>query len=130
MWTDPYRIISLVFIIILLLVFIYSFAYESINYHVPSATDMLNADNSVSKGLSRSFSAIMHFRFEQARALNPNSIRVFVFFFIQFFLRTGTFLLSVYVKGDRRKMLITADVILSVLLFVFCFRRFIEAMIR
>jgi hypothetical protein len=126
--TDPYRFICLVFAIIILIIFGYSLVFGSgINYPIPSGSDILNADQAISKGLSRGFSAIVRFHFDDARAINPYSIQIFLFFFIQLLMRLAAYFLSAFLLGKKRRALIIFDVILSLVLFIGCFMPFIRA---
>jgi len=76
--------------------------------------------------MSRAFSAIVRLQFDQARKLNPSSLEVFAFFFVQMWLRVLFFILNG--RGVKQKPLIITDVSLSLLLFISCFKDLIAAM--
>jgi hypothetical protein len=115
-----YKIINLIFagIIVAILAYSFFFGTDGRKYPIPSNSKILTAEITISTGLSRSFTAIMHFRFAEAKAYNPYGIRVFLFFFIQLFMRLTGFWLACRSPFLNRK-LFTADAILSSGLFVF-----------
>jgi hypothetical protein len=126
---DPYRILNLVFIIIILLVIAYSIYYGTPGreHPIPSGSELLTGKTSISTGLSRSFSAIVRFRFHEARELNPYGIRIFMFFLLQLLMRvSGFFIIS---KVNRKKF-IRADIIVSVLLFIILFWPFLNEILK
>lgn len=120
----PYPKINLIFAGIILCVFIYSgiFSPEKVNHPIPSGYTLLTGKATKSTGLSRAFSAIMQLEFNKALRYNEESLKVFSFFIVQLFFR---FLFTlIYARWKNRKV-ITADIILSVLLFIYCFEGFI-----
>lgn len=116
----PYPKINLIFAGIIVCVFIYSgiFSPEKANHPIPSGYTILTGKPTKSTGLSRAFSAIMQLEFNKALRYNKESLKIFSFFIIQLFLRF-IFTLT-YARWKSRKV-ITADIILSVLLFICCF---------
>ncbi|MFO7655830.1 MAG: hypothetical protein R6W78_02080 [Bacteroidales bacterium] len=123
--SNPYIIINLTFIVILLLLFLYFLIYSpESKYPVNSNYSVLTGKESISSGLSRSFSSALRFEFKEAKDHNPYGIRIFGFFFIQLVLRT-IFVITA-LKTDKNTGLITlADVIISLSLFAVCFSPFI-----
>jgi len=123
---DSYRIINLIFAGIILAVFAYSLFYGGERPHpVPSGSEMLTGRDTISTGLSRSFSSIVRFDFEQARAYNPYGISIFLFFLIQFIMRVAGYMLS---TNPRRQAIIRLDIIISILFFILLFRPFLKAL--
>ena len=120
----PYPKINLIFAGIILCIFIYSgiFSPEKANHPIPSGYTLLTGKPTKSTGLSRAFSAIMQLEFNKALRNNKESLKVFSFFIIQLLFR---FLFTLmYFRWKNRKV-ITTDIILSVLLFIYCFEGFI-----
>jgi hypothetical protein len=113
------------------LIFIYSglFSAEKDNHPVPSFYREFSGDPAVSNGLSRSFSEIIRGRFKSAREYNPYGISVFIFFLVQFFQRFSASFI-IYKKYVAPGRLVIFDAILSICLFLFCFRGFILALIE
>lgn len=127
-WNDSYKLINIIFAGIILAVFAYSLYYGGERIHpVPSASELLTGETSISTGLSRSFSAIIRFDFEKARSLNPYGIRIFLCFLVQLFMRFGGFFL-----GDlkNRQNIIIADILLSALIFIILFWPFLIAVFQ
>ena len=119
----PYVKINLIFAGIILGIFVYSgiFSAQKSNHPIPSGYKLVTGENTQSTGLSRAFSEIVRLRFNQARSYNPESIRVFSFFLVQFLLR-GLFSLW-YVKKTQKWIILT-DSIFSTFLFLWLFRNF------
>lgn len=123
---DSYLLINLIFAGIILAVLAYSLIFGGEKAHpVPSASEFITGENTISTGLSRSFSAIVRFDFTKARIYNPYGISIFLFFLIQFFMRIGGSLLS---TNPHRQTVIRLDIIISILLFLFLFRPFLKAL--
>jgi hypothetical protein len=128
-WSN-YRLINLIFAGIILSIFTYSFVFgRGSAYPIPSGSLILTGASSTSTGLSRSFSAITHFRFAEAHAFNPNGIRIFIFFFFQLFIRLGGFFMADQ-TGQRMQLAVFIDIFLSVLLFLITFWPFITSLGR
>jgi len=116
----PYPKINLIFAGIIVCVFIYSgiFSPEKANHPIPSGYRLLTGESTKSSGLSRAFSAIMQLEFDKALIYNEESLKVFSFFIVQLFFRLLFTL--IYARWKNRKV-VTADISLSVLLFICCF---------
>ena len=130
---DSYRIINTVFILIIILIFIYSlvFSEEGIPYPIPSGTIVTgNGEQVISTGLSRSFSSIMRFNFDRARHYNIYGLQIFTFFLVQLALRILMLLLPYNKWQHGKDLLILGDVLVSVILFVVFFSPFIAATFR
>ncbi|MBN1157895.1 MAG: hypothetical protein JXA61_00815 [Bacteroidales bacterium] len=123
----PYRIINLAFAGIILLVFLYAAFYppESSGYPIFSFYERLTSERTISSGLSRSFSAVVRLDFSAARDYNPYSLRVFSFFLIQFVFRLTVLFMPVQKGLTNYRILIIADALQAVALFVVCFWPFL-----
>ena len=113
------------------LVFIYSglFSAERDNHPVPSYFEKITGQTSPSSGMSRAFSEIIRGNLETARIYNSDSPLIFAFFLIQGVQRIFVSLLLVKSR-TKKKHLLAADVLVSVVLFVFCFLGQIKSMIQ
>jgi hypothetical protein len=126
---DPYRVLNRIFLSVLILILGYSalFSPEKKNHPIPSGSRFFSASPVPSTGLSRSFSAIMRFRLKDARQYNPQGIRLFLFFFIQIFLRIAALVLVSRLPEPSIKTLYYTDALVSAALFIFCFWPFLTA---
>lgn len=122
-----YRKINLIIAGILLSIFIYSgfFAFTGYTHIVPSFNQLMTGESSISTGLSRSFSEIMHFRFRHARQLNVYGPTLFTFFLIQLIVRLFLTFSSVK-KYYTTKEIVVVDTIFSISLFLVFFEPFIR----
>jgi hypothetical protein len=120
---EPYHIINLCFAGIILLIFMYSgiFSADKNNYPIKSACEIIKAEPCPSSGLSRSFSEIVRLEFESARSYNEHSLNIFTFFLIQLVLR-GLVSILVYFKRNRISQIIIIDSLISISLYIYCFR--------
>ncbi len=105
-------------IIILLFVYAGFFAYSSHALHCvyKQATGL----DCPTCGLTRAFHNILLGNFSSAKQLNPLSIKLFAFFFLQFLWRI--FLIIRYrIKRNDHRVIIKWDIIFSIILFLGCF---------
>ena len=123
---EPYHIINLFFVIILLLVFVYSgiFSPEKNDYPVVCIHEKLTGQPCFSCGLSHSFSLVLRGKISEVNQWNPYGFRVFLFFIAQFIFRVDFFRLSIKYP-DIRKQLIIYDCVASLLVFSISFWPFI-----
>lgn len=114
-----------------MMVFIYSgfFSADKNNHPVPSIYENFTGKPAPSSGLSRAFSEIVRGNLEKARDYNIDSLLIFSFFLIQFIQRIFVMLL-LYKQIPPYKYLISADLVLSLLLFLYCFKGQLLAMGR
>lgn len=121
----PYSILNLVFIVIILLVLLYSgiFSSDKANYPVKSAYTVMTGNESISSGLSSSFSEIMRLNFKRAHDYNPYGIRIFLFFLVQLFFRINFFIIAK--KSSQIPALIIMDIALSLGVFLITFWPFL-----
>jgi hypothetical protein len=122
-----YRKINLIIAGVLLCIFIYSgfFAYTGFSPAVPSFNDLLTGKPSISTGLSRSFMAIMGFRFFDARQLNPHGPALFTFFLIQLIFRLFL-VFSPVGKYYSTNEIVLIDILISIGMFIVFFEPFIR----
>jgi hypothetical protein len=129
---NPYRLINNIFFIILCGIFIYSAIFSPVrgNYPIQSSHKFITGDNTLSTGLSRGFSCILRFRFEEASLYNQYSLQVFTFFLIQFIFRSGVLVAGFFIPVRRIQRIIILDAILSGMIFIACFWPFIIDLFR
>lgn len=121
--TEPYVIINLIFVAIIVTILIYSAIFSDSG--IPHPIKSLATKDAVSSGLSRAFSEIIRLNFSDAIQFNQYSISIFLFFVIQLFLRiiTSVLLLNSYIT---EKLLLITDILVTVLLFLLTFSEFIS----
>jgi hypothetical protein len=129
---NNYLIINLIFTGILVSVILYSLVFSAggVKHPIPSGWEMLTGESSPSSGLSRSFSEIVRFHFTEARQFNPYGIRIFSFFAVQLALRVFLSILLMQPVQLQFQKVVVADVLFSVLFFVFSFWPFFLLMTR
>jgi len=108
------------------LIFIYSgiFSASADRYPIPSFYEEITGSTSPSHGLSKSFSEIIRGNVQSARQYNKDGILIFSFFLVQLIMRTATTLILAY-RLMKKNVLIISDVIISILLFLYCFHNLI-----
>jgi hypothetical protein len=114
-----------------MMVFIYSglFSARKDNHPVPSFYENITGEPSPSSGMSRAFSEIVRGNLDAARSYNSDSLLIFAFFLIQLIQRIMvTFILQKQISGTR--YLLRADLVISILLLIYCFRGQLLAMGR
>jgi len=123
----PYFVFNIIIAGIIAMIMLYSgiFSAEKANHPVSSFYTRATGQETISTGLSRSFSAIVRGKFAQAQKYNPHGFRVFIFFASQLM---GRVVLMLYFKQaeKRKRTVIIWDSIFSVALYLVCFYPFIE----
>ena len=124
----PYLIINLIFAGVILLIMAYSgiFSPETDNYPVSCIHEKLTGEQCISCGLSHGFSLILRGKISEAYQWNLYSMRVFLFFAIQFIMRITFSVLYAKYPGIS-KQLITMDSLGSGLMFLIVFLPFIRS---
>ena len=124
---DSYQVLHIIFAAIIVAVMAYSavFSPSGGDHAIPSQYRLLTGESTASTGMSRAFSSIVRLDFTKALSYNPYSLSVFAFFFVQLWMRVLFFVLYAR-RGDKR--LVAADVALSVVLFLWCFKDLMAAM--
>lgn len=87
----PYFILNVILTGVILTIMGYSFFYspDEEKYPVPCVHQAITGEPCPSCGLSHAFSLIVRGRIDEALQWNSQSIRVFLFFVVQFFMRIG-----------------------------------------
>ncbi len=118
LYIKNYRIINYLFAGIFGLIFLYSgiFSAQKNNHPIQSVCVVKPCS---STGLSRSFSEIVRFNFNLAQKFNKNGIAIFLFFFLEFFLR---FAVNLVLTAKNFNKILYSDIIFSVLLYLLCFK--------
>jgi hypothetical protein len=125
----PYFIVNLSLAGIIMMVFIYSglFSAKADNHPVPSFYERITGDTAASSGLSRAFSEIVRGNLDAARSYNSESLLIFSFFLIQLIQRIFVTLL-LFRQKPRIQYLFSADLVISLVLFLYCFKGQLLAM--
>ena len=118
----PYKIINLIFAGIILLVMVYSGIFSAGNEHpIDCVYQKTHNIPCATCGLSKSFSEMLRGNFDKANDYNENGMPLFLFFIVQLIMRvTGTIVFSKNLINP--KILITTDALVSIFLFLYCFR--------
>lgn len=120
---NNYRIINIILAGLISLIFIYSglFSASAGRHPVPSSFEKITGVTSPSSGMSRAFSELVRGRLASAREYNMDSPLIFAFSLIQLAQRISILLLLIKAGLNQRKLLYT-DIILSAVLFLYCFK--------
>ena len=128
---ESYIKINCIFLVIILLIFIYSavFSAEKKNHPIPSFHFEISGEKTTSSGLSCSFSEILRGNFNSAKKYNIHGIRIFIFFAAQFFFRILFSIIYQYKISFHRPVIIY-DCTISSIFFIICFWPFILNMLE
>jgi hypothetical protein len=120
---NPYLIINIILAGLILLIFIYSglFDADRANHPVPSYFEKFTGTRGPSSGMSRAFSELIRGDIESARSFNEDSTLIFAFFLVQLVQRTTMLLLLIKTRL-KYKTLMIADIVFSLILFMYCFK--------
>ncbi|URM39144.1 DUF2752 domain-containing protein [Flavobacterium anhuiense] len=99
-------------------IFFYCFFLPYLNFGLRSSCEGLPLAYCKSRGLTRAFSQILRFHFQEAIAYNPFSIKIFCFFFLQLIAR---FLINMIISSSLFRKILIFDVSISVISFLFSF---------
>ncbi|WP_433780716.1 DUF2752 domain-containing protein [Flavobacterium anhuiense] len=99
-------------------IFFYCFFLPYLNFGLRSYCEGLPLAYCKSRGLTRAFSQILRFHFQEAIAYNPFSIKIFCFFFLQLIAR---FLINMIISFSLFRKILIFDVSISVISFLFSF---------
>ena len=129
---NNYLIINLIFTGILISVILYALVFSAggMKHPIPSGWELLTGESSPSSGLSRSFSEIVRFHFEEARQFNPYGIRIFSFFAVQLLLRLFLCIMLIRPVQMRWQAVMIADVLFSIVIFAVSFWPFFHLLAR
>ncbi len=115
---DSYKKINVILIFIIMFIFFYCFFLPYLNFGLRSSCEGLPLAYCKSRGLTRAFSQILRFHFQEAIAYNPFSIKIFCFFFLQLIAR---FLINMIISFSLFRKILIFDVSISAISFLFCF---------
>lgn len=115
---DSYKKINVILIFIIMFIFFYCFFLPYLNFGLRSSCEGLPLAYCKSRGLTRAFSQILRFHFQEAIAYNPFSIKIFCFFFFQLIAR---FLINRIISFSLFRKILIVDVSISAISFLFCF---------
>ena len=115
---DSYKKVNVIFIILITFAFFYCYLVPYLNLTIQSSCEGLPLLYCKSRGLTRAFSEIIRFNFETAILFNPYSIKIFLFFLIQFFLRFSIYLI---LKPLNFNLTLKLDTTFSILFFIYSF---------
>lgn len=115
---DSYKKINMIFTVIIMFIFFYCFIMPFLNFGFPSSCEGMPLAYCKSRGLTRAFSQILRLKFKEAIAFNSYSIKIFLFFLVQLIAR---FSINKLLKPSNLKKVLTLDIILSTLFFIFSF---------
>ncbi len=124
-----YHAINLSLGAVVVLILLYSMAFRGDSHPIPALLTQITGEVPPSKGLSASFSEIVRGNFGAAIQINPHGIRIFAFFLLQLFLR-GFASLTVYLKRLPTPTVAVADIVVSTMLFAYCFAPLTEYTFR
>ena len=126
-----YLIVNIILAGLIIAIFIYSglFSAPEADHPVPSFYEGITGETSPSAGMSRAFSELVRGRLDSARAYNRDSPLIFAFFLIQLLQRAVIILLQLRMS-IHAKVLIISDIILSLVIFLYCFKGQIVKMIE
>ena len=127
--TKSYLIINLIFTLVIVSVIVYAamFHPESAGYPIGSSFKMLTGEDSISTGLSRSFSCIVRLDLDEAGKYNPYGLQLFVFFMLQLVFRVLISILLFRKNFSHHRVLVAVDLLQALVLFVLCFRPFLTS---
>ncbi|MBI2720607.1 MAG: DUF2752 domain-containing protein [Bacteroidetes bacterium] len=119
--TPAYVIISWVFLILIGVVLGYSYFFYPAVHPINCAIKQFTGKECSTCGFSRAFSHYSHFQFDEGKKFNPASWHVFLFFILQFVLRTLLIAHYTFVSKKINSLLIKTDVHISICTFLLAF---------
>ena len=113
----PYFLLNLILAGVILLIMGYSLFYspDENRYPVPCVHEKLTGEPCPSCGLSHAFSLIVRGRIDEALEWNSYSMRVFIFFAVQLFMRISLALVTMRGNIDLRRIAVTDAAVSSVM---------------
>jgi len=124
-----YFAVNIILAGVILLIMGYSGFYspDENEYPVVCIHEKLTGEPCPSCGLSHAFSLIIRGRIDEALLWNSVSLRVFLFFAVQLFMRLGLGIRSL-VTGRWLKHIVRADVLVSAAMALYAFYPFLRAL--
>ena len=125
----PYFILNVILTGVILTIMGYSFFYspDEEKYPVPCVHQAITGEPCPSCGLSHAFSLIVRGRIDEALQWNSQSIRVFLFFVVQFFMRIGLGAWTI-VTARGLKQITVADATVSSVMTLVAFYPFMRSL--
>lgn len=123
---NHYLIINIIIAGIIGMIFLYSgiFSSSSDNYPVKCIHYELTGQKCETCGLSHSFSSIIRLKFNQAIEFSKYGISIFLFFLFQFIMRILASIIIIKIP-HKQKQIAFIDIIISIALYVICFKNLI-----
>jgi len=115
---DSYKKINVIFILLITFIFFYCFLVPYFSVGIASSCEGMPLIYCKSRGLTRAFSQILKLNFQEAIVFNPYSLKIFLFFLIQFLVRI---LINIKVNLQNFKTILFLDIFGSILFFLFSF---------
>lgn len=115
---DSYKKINLIFIILIMFIFFYCLLMPFFNFGFRSSCEGMPLSYCRSRGLTRAFSQILRFNFDEAVQFNPYSLKIFFFFLMQLILR---FVINKKINISNLKSILIIDIAFSIGFFLFSF---------
>jgi Protein of unknown function (DUF2752) len=118
---DPYIVINVTIVILLMIMFGYCFLFSILNDQgltVPSSCEGMPEIYCRSRGLTRAFAQMTHLNFKKGIAFNSHAYRLFIFFVVQIFLRVA---FTFWYLNPRGKRIVVIDSVFSGLYFLYAF---------
>lgn len=115
---DSYKKINVIFILLITFIFFYCFFAPYLSVNIQSSCEGMPLIYCKSRGLTRAFSQIVRFNFQEAVHFNPYSFKIFFFFLFQFLARV---FINIKVNLQNFKKILKLDIFLSILFFLFSF---------
>ena len=114
---DSYKKINVIFILIIMFIFFYCLLSSSFSFGIKSSCEGMPLIYCKSRGLTRAFSQILKFNFQQAIYYNPYSLKIFSFFLVQL----ARIFINIKVNSQNFKKIVFWDIFINILFFLFSF---------
>lgn len=115
---DSYKKINVIFILIIMFIFFYCFLTTYFSFSITSSCEGMPLIYCKSRGLTRAFSQILKFNFQEAIDFNPYSLKIFLFFLIQLLSRV---VINIKVNLQNLKSIVFWDIFGSTIFFLLSF---------
>jgi hypothetical protein len=119
--SSRYFIINVIFTIIIGVVLSYSYFFYPNNHPLYCLYKLKTGLNCSTCGFSRAFSSFTHFEFKEGVNYNKQALACYLFFVSQFLFRLTIVLISRFKENAFKKPFITAEIVLTILLFLYAF---------
>lgn len=119
--TPTHVLISWVFLILIGIVFGYSYFFYPNSHPIACYIKEATGKNCATCGFSRAFSLYTHFHIGEGMRINPLSWPVFMFMLLQFFIRTAVVSYYGFYRKTFSGTSLKIDIFISVSGFIFAF---------